>query len=118
MPDQPPPARDLPHYCAAIVCGALAGWLDVQVGDSLFTALLVLAPAMVLGFLRPRRPWRWAIVLCACVPITRWVAFMLVTVKSYECQIYSSFLVILPGLVGAYGGAFGRGVVDHLFAGK
>jgi len=38
--------------------------------------------------------------------------------KPERAQIYESFLAFLPGIVGAYGGAFGRGVVNNLFADK
>ena len=44
-----------------------AGWLDIKVGDLLLTATEVLAAKMVLGFLSPRSPWRWVVLVeCSC----------------------------------------------------
>ena len=94
--------------------GGLAGWVDVKVGDLLFTALLVLAPCILLGALRPDRPWRWALLVGMGVPLADLLAYLLLTQKPYRAQVYESLLAFLPGLVGAYGGALGRGVINNL----
>ncbi len=106
--------NDLPFYCAAAGFGILAGWVDVKEGDLLFTALLVLAPCMVLGALRPQRPWRWVATLGVCLPLVELLAYLFLTRKPYRAQIYESFLAFLPGIAGAYGGALGRGVLNNL----
>jgi len=113
-----PRRRDSPHYLLAAACGVLAGWVDIKVGDLLFTAMIVLASCMFLGFLRPRKPWRWVVLIGIFVPIVEWLAYLLLSQKPQPAQIYESFLAFLPGIAGAYGGAFGRGVVDNLFPGK
>ena len=74
-----------------------AGWADVGINDLLFTALLVLASCILLGLLRPRWPWRWVIVVGACIPLTELAAYKILTVKPTRAQIYGSFLRILPG---------------------
>jgi ABC-type multidrug transport system permease subunit len=96
----------------------LAGWVEVQVRDLLFTALLVLAPAILLGTLRPAKPWRWTILLGIFVPIADLLAYFLLRQRPDRAQIYESFLVFLPALVGAYGGAFMRGVLNNVLQGK
>ncbi len=90
----------------------------MKIGDLLFTALLVLAPCILLGTLRPRRPWRWTVVVAVFVPIADLLAYLIVTQKPSRAQIYQSFLAFLPGLVGAYGGAFMRGVINNLLGNK
>ncbi len=105
---------DLPFYCAAAAFGILAGWVDVKQGDLLFTALLVLAPCMVLGALRPERPWRWVVTLGVCLPLVELLAYVFLAQKPYRAQIYESFLAFLPGIAGAYGGSLGRGVLNNL----
>lgn len=110
--------NDFVQYFLAAVCGVLAGWADIRVGDLLFTALIVLGSCMVLGFVRPRNAWRWVAVVGAFVPLMEWIAYSLLAQKPERAQIYESFLAFLPGIVGAYGGAFGRSVVDNLFANK
>lgn len=90
----------------------------MKVGDLLFTALLVLAPCMLLGALRPNRPWRWTIVVGIMVPMADLLAYLIMIQKPNRAQIYESFLAFLPGLVGAYGGAFMRSVINNLLGNK
>jgi ABC-type multidrug transport system permease subunit len=94
------------------------GWADVAVNDLLFTALLVLMACMVLGLLRPRRPWRWVVVVGMFIPLTELAAYLVLTVKPTRAQVYGSFLASLPGIAGAYGGAIVRRVVDDLRQGR
>jgi len=101
-------------YVLAAFCGIGAGWADVALDDLLFTALLVLASSMLLGLLRPRWPWRWVLVVGICIPLTEFVSYFALAVKPGRAQVYGSFLAFLPGIAGAYGGAFLRRVVDHL----
>jgi hypothetical protein len=106
------------YYLLAAGLGALTGWADIRIGDLLFTAMLVLASCMALGFWRPRQPWRWVVLIGIFIPFVEWLAYFFFTQKPERAQIYESFLAFLPGIAGAYGGALGRGVVDNLFAGK
>ena len=106
------------YYLLAALSGALAGWLDIKVSDLLLTAMVVLAANMLLGFLSPRKPWRWVVLIGVFVPVVEWLAYYFLTQKPERSQIYESFLAFLPGIAGAYGGAVGRGVVDNLFAKK
>jgi len=106
------------YYFLAALSGALAGWLDIKVGDLLLTAMVVLAANMLLGFLSPHRPWRWVVLVGVFVPVMEWLAYRFLSEKPERAQIYESFLAFVPGIAGAFGGAVGRGVVDNLFAGK
>src|ERR1035441_6653469 len=63
------PGGDVFYYLLAAMSGALAGWLDIKVGDLLLTAMVVLAANMLLGFLSPRRPWRWVVLVGVFVPV-------------------------------------------------
>jgi hypothetical protein len=107
-------ASDTLYYILAALLGSFAGWVDVKVGDLLFTALLVLAPCILLGALRPQRPWRWTVVVGVFVPIADLLAYVVMTQKPSRAQVYESFLALLPGLVGAYGGSFMRGVINNV----
>ena len=112
------PGGDAFYYLLAALSGAAAGWLDIKVGDLLLTAMVVLAANMLLGFLSPRKPWRWVVLIGAFVPIVEWLAYYFLSEKPTRAQIYESFLAFVPGIAGAFGGAVGRGVVDNLFAKK
>lgn len=105
-------------YFLAAMAGIGTGWIDVTVDDLLLTALLVLMACMGLGIARPRRPWRWVVIVGIFIPLTELAAFVILTVKPSRGQIWGSFLAFLPGIAGAYGGSVVRGVVDTLRQGK
>ena len=115
LPDEPS-GSDLFFYLSAAACGVFAGWVDIKVGDLLFTAMIVLASSMLLGFIRPHRPWRWVLVIGIFIPLIEWSAYFFLSQKPERAQIYESFLAFVPGIAGAYGAAIGRGVVNNLFA--
>ncbi|MGA8540865.1 MAG: hypothetical protein WB566_15285 [Terriglobales bacterium] len=112
------PGGETFYYLLAALSGALTGWLDIKVGDLLLTAIVVLIANMLLGFLSPRKPWRWVVLVGAFVPLMEWLAYYFLSEKPTLAQIYESFLAFVPGIAGAYGAAIGRGVVDNLFAKK
>jgi len=102
-------------YALGAILGVCAGGLDVKIGDLLLTALFVLASTMLLGALRPRRPWRWTLTVGLCVPVVQMLAYAFLTEKPYRAQIYESFLGLLTGIAGAYGGAVARRGWNELF---
>lgn len=110
--------RDVFCYLLAALCGIGAGWFDVAVNDLLFTALLVLSACILLGMLRPRWPWRWVLIVGACIPLTEMVAYVVLAVKPTRAQVYGSYLAFLPGIAGAYGGSIVRRAMDNLRQGK
>ena len=109
---------DVFYYLLAALSGALAGWLDIKVGDLLLTAMVVLAACMLFGILSPRKPWRWVLLVGVFVPVVEWLAYFFLSQKPQRAQIYESFLAFVPGIAGAFGGAMGRSLVDNLFARK
>jgi hypothetical protein len=109
------PSTDTPIYYLAIFLGICAGVIDVKIGDLLLTALFVLASTMLLGILRPRRPWRWIVVVGVLVPFMQLLAYVFLTEKPYPAQVYESCLGFLTGIAGAYGGAVVRRQADELF---
>jgi hypothetical protein len=114
-PRSEPLARTF-HYLLAVACGAFAGWIDIEIGDLLFTALLVLASCMLLGILRPQKPWRWVVLVGLFVPVADLLAYLLMAQKPYRVQIYESLLAFLPAIAGAYGGSAMRAAIDHLIS--
>ena len=113
MTDAAKPRSDTRVYVLASFLCVAAGLLDVKLGDLLLTAMWVLASTMVLGGLRPERPWRWIVAVAIWVPLTQLVAFLFMQQKPYRAQIYESFLGFLTGIAGAYGGSvLRRGIVE------
>jgi hypothetical protein len=109
---------DAAFYALAALSGIATAWVDITVNDLLLTALLVLAACLALGLMRPRRPWRWVVAVGVFIPLTEFAAYTIGTAKPTHAQIYGSFLASLPGIAGAYGGSFMRGVVNNLRQGK
>jgi hypothetical protein len=68
-------------YAIGAVLGLTAGFLDVKFGDLLLTALFVMAATMLLGALRPQRPWRWTLLVAVFVPLVQGGAYLLLTEK-------------------------------------
>ena len=111
--------RDGAFYVIAVVLGTLSGVLQAALRDPLLTTLLVTASTMFLGFMRPRRPWRWTLLVALLVPAT----MMLANLMNYytdltRAGIYGTVLMTFPGIAGAYGGHFGRGFLRQMFGRK
>jgi hypothetical protein len=102
-------------YILGGVLGIIAGILDVKFGDLLLTALFVLMATMLLGALRPQRPWRWTLTAAVFVPLVQLAAYAMLAEKPYRAQIYESFLGFLTGIAGAYGGATARRALGQLW---
>jgi hypothetical protein len=107
-------SSDAPVYVIAAILGISAGILDVKIGDLLLTAMFVLDSTMVLGFVRPQRPWRWIVAVASFVPLVQLLAFAFFRQKPYRAQIYESFLGFLTGIAGAYGGSVFRKAINEL----
>jgi hypothetical protein len=102
-------------YLLAVLFGLSAGLLEITFGDLLATALCVLISTLVLGFVRPRRAWRWTVIVGALVPLMRLAAYLVMNQKPYRAQIWESGLGLVTGIAGSYAGAMARLGVDQLF---
>jgi len=107
--------RDLSIYLLAVLLGLGAGLLEIRFEDLLGTALFVMVGTMVLGYLRPKSPWRWTLIVGACVPLVRFWAFTFRTEPASRAQLWESGLGFLTGIAGAYCGMFTRKVIHELF---
>ena len=119
MPEGTPGSNnDALIYALAAAAGLFTGWVDIRVHDLLFTALLVSSFCMLLGVLRPERPWRWVAIIGVCVPIAVVLGYFVLTERPDRAQIWESFLAFFPGIAGAYGGAMMRQAVQNILSGK
>jgi len=100
--------QDAWGYILGAGLGICGGVLDVWIGDLLLTALFVLAATMVLGGMRPEKPWRWTVTVAVFGPVVQLGAYFVLAQKPYRAQVYESFLGFLTGIAGAYGGAVVR----------
>jgi hypothetical protein len=107
--------RELPFYLLAILLGLGTGFVEIRLNDLLVTALLVLVSTLVLGFVRTERPWRWTVVVGACVPLVRLWSYVALGEHAYRAQMWESGLAFLTGIAGAYCGYFSRKAITELF---
>ena len=100
-----------------IGCGALHVAVEtMEEPDPLLSALAVTVATMLLGVLRPARPWRWVLLVGIPVPLAVLAAkFMMPTAHFTRAAIAGSVLVSLPGCAGAFGGSLLRRKVEEIF---
>ena len=106
---------EVPWYALALLLGAASGFAEVAVGDLMLTGFLALFFCMVMGALRPGRPWRWVLMVCGCIPLSRLFAAGVLHMYTERAQIYEAFLSFITGNAGAYVGSLGRKRADDLF---
>jgi hypothetical protein len=105
----------------ALLRGACCGLLHVMVEtmsepDPLLSALAVTVSTMILGLLRPTRPWRWVLLVGIPVPLAILVAsFVMPTAHFSRASVAGSILVSLPGCAGAFGGSVLRRKLSEIF---
>jgi hypothetical protein len=74
---------------------------------------------MLLGVLRPARPWRWVLLVGIPVPMAIGLASIIIPTAHFtRASIGGSFLVSLPGCAGAFGGSVLRRKMGELFSEK
>jgi len=84
--------------------------------DPLLSALAVTVATMLLGLLRPARPWRWVLFVGLPVPLGILVAsYLMPTAHFTRASIAGSILVSLPGCAGAFGGSLLRRKIFEIF---
>ena len=104
---------DWPFLALALALGALIGYVQLRWGELAISALLVAMVTMFLGALRPRQPWRWALLVALCDPAAQLFAY-LGREHFTRGAILGSFALLAPAFVCAYCGAVGRKLVGEL----
>ena len=98
--------------CAAL--HVFVAWMDQP--DPLLSALAVTAATMLLGLLRPERPWRWVLLVGVPVPLTIVLAGIAIPIVHFtKASIAGSILIVMPGFAGAYGGSVLRHKIWEIF---
>jgi hypothetical protein len=96
----------------AIACGCYAAYVDSHANEVVATLLVLLASSFALGCIKPRRAWRWALIVAVLLPGVHVIAFAARRDSADGHPYFSRVMVLLPALVvsfvGAYAGAFLR----------
>jgi hypothetical protein len=100
-----------------IGCGILHVFVEsMEHPDPLLSALAVTVATMMLGLLRPARPWRWVLLVGIPVPLALVVASIVIPTAHFtRASIGGSVLVSLPGIAGAFGGSMMRRKLTEIF---
>ena len=112
----PDTGSEIPWYLLALAFGILSGFGEVAVGDLMLTGFLALFFCMIMGLLRPPKPWRWTLIVCGCIPLSRLFAADVLHIYTERAQIYEAFASFITGNAGSYVGSLGRRRVDDLWA--
>jgi hypothetical protein len=105
----------------ALLLGCACGALHVLVTtmeqpDPSLSALAVTASTMMLGVLRPSRPWRWFLLVGIPVPLAMLIAGLVMPTAHFtRATIAGSVLVLLPGFAAAFGGSLLRRKITEIF---
>jgi len=94
---------------AAVAIGCSVAWWDLNSAERWPAAVATATGALVLGFLNPVWPWRWAILLPLCLPV---VVQVTNNAGPYEYDrfdmLYPLPLAVLAALLGAHLRNIGR----------
>jgi len=86
----------VPAVILAIVFGITIAWIDSSPSwdDTGISVFMVLVAAFVCGYLAGQKPWLIALLVSAWIPL----------LSIFTSHNYSSFLALIPGVIGAYAG--------------
>jgi len=93
-------------WIAAVVLAAGTAALDLSLRDTSTSLIAILLVSMIVGYLGPRRAWRWGLLFGAFLPLAH-----LLWHRGGEL---SGLLAFMPSFVGAYLGSFLEKMVREL----
>lgn len=105
---------DLLCIALAVLGGFIAGAVDFRNDEPQAAVLVILAFAGLLGFVQPKKAWRWGIIVGLGVP----VVYLIATALGYQSKSipepgwYASLIALIPAFLGAYGGALLRKLIS------
>ena len=107
------PSLDVVCFITALIGALMAGLTDFRNDEPQATVIVIAVFAGLLGFIRPRMAWRWALIVGLGVPIV----YLLAIALGYQARSapepgwYASLIALIPAFVSAYGGVLLRKVI-------
>ena len=98
----------------AVIGGFLAGAVDFNNDEPQATVIVIVLFTGLLGFIQPRRAWRWALIVALGVPIV----YLIATALGYHSKSvpepgwYASLIALIPAFISTYGGVLLRKAVS------
>jgi hypothetical protein len=105
---------DVTYLAVALIGAFIAGAVDFNNGEPQAAVIVIAVFAGLLGFIQPRRAWRWALIVGVGIPIV----YLIATALGYHAQSvpepgwYASLIALIPAFISAYGGVLLRSVIS------
>ena len=98
----------------AVIGGFVAGAVDFNNNEPQAAVLVIVFFAGVLGFVQPRKAWRWAVIVGLGVPIVYLIAaaFGYQSKSVPEPGWYASLIALIPAFISTYCGVLLRKIVS------
>jgi hypothetical protein len=95
---------------AAVLTAIFAGLIDFHNHEPQPAAAVLLVLCGLMGFARPSGAWRWGVIAPLGIPVVYLVGCALGFKPADVPQpnIFATLIALIPGLIGAYAGAFAR----------
>ncbi len=100
----------------ALLLGATAGAVDLTQSEVQPTVLLIVVSTCLLGFVRPRLAWAWALVIGSSILAAHLIASLAGYRPRYPVQpnVFATLIALVPALIGAYFGAAARWILKEV----
>jgi len=101
---------DVVWVIVALIGGFLAGAVDFNNNEPQAAVIVIVVFAGLLGFIQPRKAWRWALIVGLGVPIV----YLIATALGYSSKSvpepgwYASLIALIPAFISTYCGALLR----------
>jgi hypothetical protein len=101
-------------FAMAFIGAFIAGAVDFNNDEPQAAVLIIVVFAGLLGFIEPRKAWRWAIIVGLGVPIV----YLIATALGYHSRgvpepgWYASLIALIPAFISAYCGVLLRKAIS------
>ncbi len=105
---------DLLCMAMAVLGGLIAGAVDFRNDEPQAAVIIIVAFAGLLGFVQPKKAWRWAIIVGLGVP----AVYLIFTALGYQSKSvpepgwYASLIALIPAFLSTYGGVLLRKMIS------
>lgn len=105
---------DVLYTVIALVGAAMAGAVDFNNDEPQAAVVVIIVFAGLLGFIQPRKAWRWALIVGLGVPIV----YLIATALGYQSKSvpepgwYASLIALIPAFISTYCGVLLRKAIS------
>ena len=112
------PKTGVAVWIVGVMFGLLAAVIHLLLPEQGLTFLWVMLSTMILGVWKRDAPWRWMILVVTWVPLADIIHKVVRPQQVSRAALWGAGLLILASVPGAYGGSYGRLMIDNVFGKK